>query len=46
VNDDLQLMESLSDIKWDVVISGTGLAQSLLALSVTGPIWTVKTCSD
>jgi hypothetical protein len=30
-------MECLSDIKWDVVISGTGLAQSLLALSVAGP---------
>jgi hypothetical protein len=25
-------MESLSDTKWDVVISGTGLQQSLLAL--------------
>jgi hypothetical protein len=27
-------MESLSDIHWDVVISGTGLQQSLLALLV------------
>ncbi|KAK5991108.1 Rab proteins geranylgeranyltransferase component A [Cladobotryum mycophilum] len=28
-------MESLSDIKWDVVISGTGLQQSLLALALS-----------
>lgn len=25
-------MESLTDTKWDVIISGTGIAQSLLAL--------------
>ena len=30
-------MESLSETKWDVLIAGTGLAQSLLALSVPGP---------
>lgn len=35
VDDDTWLMESLSETKWDVVIAGTGLAQSLLALSVT-----------
>ncbi len=29
-----QSMESLSEIKWDVVIAGTGLSQSLLALYV------------
>lgn len=34
MDDDAQLMETLSEIKWDVVISGTGLAQSLLALCV------------
>ncbi|KAG5980094.1 hypothetical protein E4U55_004389 [Claviceps digitariae] len=28
-------MESLSDTKWDVVISGTGLQQSLLALALS-----------
>lgn len=28
----LHTMESLSDTQWDVVISGTGLQQSLLAL--------------
>lgn len=28
----LLTMESLSDTQWDVVISGTGLQQSLLAL--------------
>ncbi|KAL3965021.1 hypothetical protein ACCO45_002025 [Purpureocillium lilacinum] len=28
-------MESLSDTKWDVVISGTGLPQSLLALALS-----------
>lgn len=28
-------MESLSDTKWDVVISGTGLSQSLLALALS-----------
>jgi Rab proteins geranylgeranyltransferase component A len=27
-------MESLSETPWDITISGTGLAQSLLALSV------------
>ena len=26
------IMESLSDTVWDVVLSGTGLSQSLLAL--------------
>jgi RAB protein geranylgeranyltransferase component A len=30
-------MECLSETKWDVVISGTGLVQSLLALSVLFP---------
>jgi hypothetical protein len=34
VDNDTQPMESLSETKWDVVIAGTGLAQSLLALSV------------
>ena len=33
-DDDIAPMESLSETKWDVVIAGTGLAQSLLALSV------------
>ncbi|KAL1970365.1 hypothetical protein VTN77DRAFT_5525 [Rasamsonia byssochlamydoides] len=28
-------MESLSDTEWDIVISGTGLAQSLLALALS-----------
>ena len=28
----LGTMETLSETKWDVVISGTGLQQSLLAL--------------
>jgi hypothetical protein len=34
VDNATQTMESLSETKWDVVIAGTGLAQSLLALSV------------
>ena len=34
VDNATQPMESLSETKWDVVIAGTGLAQSLLALSV------------
>ncbi|KAL1840843.1 hypothetical protein VTJ49DRAFT_7686 [Mycothermus thermophilus] len=31
----IKKMESLSDIHWDVVISGTGLQQSLLALALS-----------
>jgi hypothetical protein len=37
IDGDIQPMECLSETKWDVVISGTGLVQSLLALSVLFP---------
>lgn len=33
-------MDSLNDTAWDVVIDGTGLPQSLLAL------WVLQTCTD
>lgn len=46
VDDDSLLMESLSETKWDVVIAGTGLPQSLLALCVFSSVRLQMTNSD